>query len=110
MASAFLALGLTLALGLVGVLWQWRRAERGQAEARGNLYVAEMNLALQAWEGGKLERTRLTGSDLIRLVGNRWSPALPEGALREGRLVGESGTSDSPQLPTKPVKYIFKGF
>ena len=58
LAAALSGLLLALVLGLSGVLWQWGRAKQGQDEARGNLYVAEMNLAVQAWEGGRLQRAK----------------------------------------------------
>jgi serine/threonine protein kinase/WD40 repeat protein len=36
-----------LVFGLVGVLWQWRQAERNHQEAEANLYAADMNRAAQ---------------------------------------------------------------
>jgi WD40 repeat protein len=53
-----------LALAVLGVVW-WRRevtlrlrAEAAGAEVRRNLYAADMNLALQAWDEGHLARVR----------------------------------------------------
>ena len=36
-----------LVFGLVGILWQWRQAERNHQEAEANLYAADMNRAAQ---------------------------------------------------------------
>ncbi|SPE57143.1 putative Mitogen-activated protein kinase kinase [Verrucomicrobia bacterium] len=36
-----------LLFGLVGILWQWRQAERNHQEAEANLYAADMNRAAQ---------------------------------------------------------------
>jgi WD40 repeat protein/serine/threonine protein kinase len=47
-ASLIGALALSLALGLSGVLWQWRRATAGELQARQIAYAAEMNLAQHA--------------------------------------------------------------
>jgi WD40 repeat protein len=64
-AGLVLALQLALALGLAGIIWQWRRAEgtalreasaRRYAEA--GSYTADMNLVLQAWDGGSLSRAQ----------------------------------------------------
>jgi WD40 repeat protein len=71
-ASLVLALNLAFALGLAGVLWQWRRAElnatqearesrraeAGELSARLNQYVSDMNLVQQAWEGGNVKRAQ----------------------------------------------------
>lgn len=58
LASLVLSLHLVAAAGALGVLWQLRRAEQGEATAENNLYAAEMNLAFQAWEAGNLNRAR----------------------------------------------------
>jgi serine/threonine protein kinase/WD40 repeat protein len=39
--------GAALVVGLVGILWQWRQAERNHQEAEANLYAADMNRAAQ---------------------------------------------------------------
>ncbi len=64
-AGLALALLLVFAFGLAGVLWQWRRAERNATKeararqiAQAESYTADMNLALQAWEGGNLRRAQ----------------------------------------------------
>jgi WD40 repeat protein len=64
-AGLVVALHLAFAIGLAGVLWQWRRAERNatnEASARqfaqAESYTADMNLVLQAWEEGNLRRAR----------------------------------------------------
>jgi WD40 repeat protein/predicted Ser/Thr protein kinase len=36
-----------LVVGLAGILWQWRQAERNHQEAESNLYAADMNRAAQ---------------------------------------------------------------
>src|SRR5208282_359226 len=36
-----------LVLGVAGILWQWRQAERNHQEAEANLYAADMNRAAQ---------------------------------------------------------------
>jgi WD40 repeat protein/predicted Ser/Thr protein kinase len=58
LAGLVLALHVVAATGAVGVLWQLRRAERGEATAENNLYAAAMNLAFQAWESGNLDHAR----------------------------------------------------
>ncbi|MBX3734709.1 MAG: protein kinase [Verrucomicrobiae bacterium] len=66
-AIAALTIGCVLAvvLGLLGVLWQWRRAEASATAARRSAYLAEMNAANRAlaagdWPGirASLDRTR----------------------------------------------------
>jgi WD40 repeat protein len=71
-AALVLALNLAFALGLAGVLWQWRRAqlnateearerhraEAGELSAQLNQYVSDMNLVQQAWEGGNVNRAQ----------------------------------------------------
>lgn len=47
-ASLVGALAFSFALGMSGVLWQWRRAKAGEALARERGYAADMNLAQQA--------------------------------------------------------------
>jgi WD40 repeat protein/serine/threonine protein kinase len=56
--AAAAAVLLTMALGFVGVLWQWRRAEQQRGMAEDRLYVADMNLAYQAAEAGNLGRVQ----------------------------------------------------
>jgi len=58
LAGLILALHLVLALGLTGVLWQWRRATVSESLSRQSLYAADMNLAQQALEIGNLGRAR----------------------------------------------------
>ncbi|MCI0748144.1 MAG: protein kinase [Verrucomicrobia subdivision 3 bacterium] len=43
-----LLLLLTLSAGLAGIVWQWRRAEERSEILRRNLYVAQMNVAIEA--------------------------------------------------------------
>jgi WD40 repeat protein len=42
-------------IGVVGVLWQWRRAERNYAETRRLLYKSDMNLALREFDDVNLQ-------------------------------------------------------
>jgi len=58
LAGLILALHLVLALGLIGVLWEWRRATVSESQAVRNLYTADMNLAYQAWNEGSLQRAQ----------------------------------------------------
>ena len=58
LAGLILALHLVLALGLIGVLWEWRRATVSESLSTRNLYTADMNLALQAWNEGSLQRAQ----------------------------------------------------
>jgi WD40 repeat protein/serine/threonine protein kinase len=58
LAGLILALHLVLALGLTGVIWQWRRATASETMIRRNLYTADMNLAHQAWNEGSLQRAQ----------------------------------------------------
>jgi eukaryotic-like serine/threonine-protein kinase len=48
LAGALTACTLTVIVGLLGISWQWRRAEREAQAARRNLYDADMLLAEQA--------------------------------------------------------------
>ena len=57
-AGLVAALNLALALGLTGVLWEWRRAVAGELSARGHQYVSDMNLAQQVWQEGNSERAQ----------------------------------------------------
>jgi len=41
------AVAAVLVLGLAGIFWQWRQAERNHQEAEANLYAADMNRAAQ---------------------------------------------------------------
>jgi hypothetical protein len=58
LAGLILALHLVLALGLIGVLWEWRRATVSESLLTRNLYTADMNLAHQAWNEGSLQRAQ----------------------------------------------------
>ncbi len=55
LAGLIVALQLALALGLVGILWQWRRATANESLTRRNLYTSDMNRVYQAWEDGNLQ-------------------------------------------------------
>ena len=50
LATTVILLHLVFALGLAGILWQWRRAEQGVLRAEMNLYAANMKLAFNALE------------------------------------------------------------
>jgi len=58
LAGLILALHLVLALGLMGVLWEWRRATVSESQTLRTLYTADMNLAHQAWNEGSLQRAQ----------------------------------------------------
>jgi len=58
LAGLLVALHVVLALGLMGILWQWRRATVSGTTSRRNLYTADMNLAQQAWNEGSLQRAQ----------------------------------------------------
>jgi hypothetical protein len=49
------ALGLT-ALGLAGVVWQWRLAEQRRERAEEELYARDISLAHHEWQAGHLDR------------------------------------------------------
>ena len=64
-----------LVVGLAGILWQWRQAERNHQEAEANLYAADMNRAAQVLDDlgpvaarGLLERH----ADQGQLQGFEW--------------------------------------
>jgi WD40 repeat protein len=64
-----------IVIGLVGILWQWRLAERNHQEAQANLYAADMNRAAQVLDDlgpvaarGLLERH----ADQRQLQGFEW--------------------------------------
>jgi WD40 repeat protein/serine/threonine protein kinase len=71
-AALSAALSVALALGLAGILWQWRQAESNldlalanhalaeerQVQFRKRAYVSDLNLAYQAWEIRRLRRVR----------------------------------------------------
>jgi WD40 repeat protein/tRNA A-37 threonylcarbamoyl transferase component Bud32 len=64
-----------LVIGLVGVLWQWRQAERNHQEAQANLYAADMNRAAQVLDdlgpvAGRALLERHTGQS--QLHGFEW--------------------------------------
>jgi WD40 repeat protein/predicted Ser/Thr protein kinase len=65
LAGLIVALHLVLALGLMGILWQWRRAMVSESVTLRNLYTADMNLAHQAWKEGSLQRAE----ELLRVHG-----------------------------------------
>ena len=48
LAATLLLLQIVLALGLAGILWEWRKARREEFVTRENLYAADINLAHQA--------------------------------------------------------------
>ncbi len=58
LAGLILALHSVLALGVTGVLWEWRRATVSESLTTRNLYTADMNLAHQAWNEGSLQRAQ----------------------------------------------------
>jgi WD40 repeat protein/serine/threonine protein kinase len=57
-ASLATALALVFALGVSGILWQWRRAELQAAHARLGQYASDMNFVQHAWEEGSLKRAQ----------------------------------------------------
>jgi len=61
-AGLVVALNLAFALGLTGILLEWRRAVTGELTARQHQYVSDMNLVKQVWEEGNVRRAR----DLLR--------------------------------------------
>ena len=56
LATILLLLHLTFALGLGGVLWQWRRARESELSLQRNLYATDVNLAQVALEDNNLGR------------------------------------------------------
>jgi WD40 repeat protein len=58
LAGLVVGLHLTLALGLTGVLWQWRRAVAGELSAREHQYASDMNLVHQVWQEGDSQRAK----------------------------------------------------
>jgi WD40 repeat protein/serine/threonine protein kinase len=58
LAGLIVALYLALALGLAGILWQWRRATVSESRTRQNLYAADMSVAQQAYENNNFGRGR----------------------------------------------------
>lgn len=58
LAGLLVVLHLVFAVGLTGVLWEWRRATVSETMIRRNLYTADMNLAHQAWNEGSLQRAQ----------------------------------------------------
>jgi WD40 repeat protein len=62
LVGLIVALHLALALGLVGILWQWRRATVSESLTRQNLYAADMSVAQQAFENNNFGR----GGELLR--------------------------------------------
>jgi eukaryotic-like serine/threonine-protein kinase len=75
---AFIAAGgiaAALLLGLAGVFWQWRLAERNHQESEANLYAADMSRAEQALDDGDLLAARgllKRHADQTRLHGFEW--------------------------------------
>jgi WD40 repeat protein/serine/threonine protein kinase len=61
-AGLVMALNVALALGVAGILWQWRRALSSELAAREQNYVSDMNLVQQLWDDGDLNRAQ----DLLR--------------------------------------------
>jgi serine/threonine protein kinase/WD40 repeat protein len=57
-AGLVVALNLAFALGVAGILWEWRRAVSGELTARQHQYVSDMNLVQQVWEEGNLKRAQ----------------------------------------------------
>lgn len=55
-ASLVAAVAVLFVSGFAGVVWQWRRAETGQALAGQRLYVSDMNLAQQALQANNPDR------------------------------------------------------
>jgi WD40 repeat protein len=68
-ASLIGALMLVVALGLAGVLWEWRRAKAGELFARQNAYAADMNLAQRALANNDLGQV-ITLLEKHRPLGN----------------------------------------
>jgi WD40 repeat protein/serine/threonine protein kinase len=65
LATLILAVHLVGAIGLAGILWQWRRAETSAANerhehsvAQGRLYAAQMKLVHAAYKAGKIGGAR----------------------------------------------------
>lgn len=58
LAILALALHLVAAVGLGGIVWQWRRAAEGHLLARQNLYAADMQVIQRAADEGDLGRAR----------------------------------------------------
>lgn len=79
LATLIVALHLVLGLGILGVLWQWRRAEQNAhgerqqrqvaenyaARVRLNLYAGDVSFAAQAWQRSDLGLARRTLAALI---------------------------------------------
>ena len=57
-ASLLLALVVTLATGMSGIVWQWQRAIAGELQARRNAYAGDMVLVQQALAEGDWGRAR----------------------------------------------------
>jgi serine/threonine protein kinase len=56
-AGLIVSLNLAFALGLSGILLEWRRAVSGELTARQHQYVSDMNHVKQVWDEGNLKRT-----------------------------------------------------
>src|SRR5205085_4617894 len=57
LAGILLLLHLTFALGLAGILWEWRRARESEFSLQRNLYATDVNLAQVALDENNLGRT-----------------------------------------------------
>jgi len=59
LAGALMGCALALLLGIIGITWQWKRAETEARVAQRNLYVADMLLAQEALEQNDLGRATM---------------------------------------------------
>lgn len=78
LAALIVAVHVVLLLGLLGILWQWRRAEQSAqgereqrhlteefaARMRQNLYAGDLSFAARAWQRGDLGQARRTLASL----------------------------------------------
>ncbi|MCW5550760.1 MAG: protein kinase [Verrucomicrobiae bacterium] len=58
LASLIVLLHIVGAVGLTGILWQWRRAEQQTLVTQHHLYVANMNVVQHRWEQNLVSRVR----------------------------------------------------
>src|SRR5262249_33747619 len=61
------------AVGLTGILWQWRRATAGESEARLQAYAAKISLAQQYVRAGSIDAAQ---NILLDLMPRRGEPDL----------------------------------